>query len=162
VSAHVRQKRMSNELQIRKWMQKTDGTHNYGVDGFYDATVLISGDRAAEVAAQIIEGVSGAALVASQDEAYALRARVSEIETELARAKAAIPPKEPLKLMGTAAIRPGTGGAGLWVLNKPEEGWASFGFFVDGWNDLFRRFDVVVGEPVTDAAGQYWPAEPRR
>lgn len=153
---------MSANLQIRRYMQLANGTRNHEVDGFEDAKVIVSGERAAEVAVQIIEGVGGASLVAAQDEAYALRARVSELQAELARAKAAIPPKEPLKIMGTAAIRQGAGGAGLWVLNKPEEGWASFGFFVDGWNDLFRRFDVVVGEPVTDAAGQYWPAEPRK
>lgn len=147
-------------FEVHPWMQNADGTRNYGVDGFTDARVLVSGERAAEVAEEIVAALSGESLVRSQDEAYSLRGRVSELERELARVKAAIPPKSPQKLMGTAAIRRGENG-GLWVLNKPEEGWASFGFFVDGWDQLFRRFDLVVGDPVVDRTGQYWPAEPR-
>lgn len=153
------------ELTIHRYMADAQGHHAHGISGIEGASVLVRGERAAEVAAEL--AASAEALTAARREAdaraTALRARLEELSVELAKARAAIPPARPAELLGTACIREAPGeGRGLWVLGNAAKGWASFGFWVAGWDDLFRRFDVVIGAPITDQHGQYWPAEPRK
>lgn len=80
---------------------------------------------------------------------------------EAARLRADVPPKAPTRILGAGCLREDPNGRGLWLLSKPDTGWSAFGIRLDGWDDLFRRYDVVVGAPSTDAAGQWWPASPR-
>lgn len=76
-----------------------------------------------------------------------------------ARAKLAELAPTPRNLLGAGCVRKAMDGR-LWLLGDPEKGWSAFGFCVDDWDELFRRFNVRIGVPVQDATGQYWPAEP--
>jgi hypothetical protein len=118
------------KLEIIAWMKNANGTRNSTVEGFDDARVLVSGDRAEEVARDICIRFGS-------------------------------PPKEPVRLMGTGCVREDPAGHGLWLLSKHETGWSAFGYRLDGWDDLFRRFDVCIGAPKQDEHGQWWPAQPR-
>ena len=70
-----------------------------------------------------------------------------------------VPPTRPARLLGPGCVRFTERGE-LWVLNKRETGWSSFGYVVDGWDDLFRRFDVRVTSHGADEHGAYWIVEP--
>lgn len=70
-----------------------------------------------------------------------------------------IPPTKPRSIMGMGCIREAPGC--LWLLNTAERGWSASGVRLEGWDDLFRRWDIVVGAPKTDETGQWWPAQPR-
>lgn len=50
----------------------------------------------------------------------------------------------------------------LWMMNRAETGWASFGLCIGSWDELFRRFDAVVVEAKQDATGWYWVIESSR
>lgn len=144
----------SPSFEVHAYMPLANGTRNYGIDGFDRASVLVSGERSAEVAAEI----AGAPVALA-----GARARVAELELALAAARAAQPPKRPIALLGEGCIRQDPRDPQvLWILNQASTGWASFGFRLEGWDDLFRRYDVIVGAPQVDEHGQWWPALPRR
>lgn len=85
-----------------------------------------------------------------------LRAAAAIAETE--RLRALVPPPEPARLLGPGCIR--FRGAELWLLNKRERGWASWGVRCAGWDDLFRHYAVTITEHGVDEFGQYWLAAP--
>ncbi len=84
--------------------------------------------------------------------------RVSDLVAQIASLTAKLPPEEPAKMLGTGCVRFADGFAHL--LNNAESGWSAFGVRFRSWDELFREYDVRIGEPQTDKWGQYWPAEP--
>jgi hypothetical protein len=81
------------------------------------------------------------------------------LEALTRKLEARVPPPSPERMLGPACIRFDDRGR-LWVLNKRETGWASFGVIMDGWDDLFRRYAVRITEHSTDECGSYWMAVP--
>lgn len=72
----------------------------------------------------------------------------------------AAPPPQKARLLGPGCVR--MRDRRLWLLNKVEDGWASFGLCIETWDDLFRRFDVIVTERGEDDYGDYWRVENTR
>lgn len=70
------------------------------------------------------------------------------------------------KVKPTIANHLGEGGCarmrddGVFLLNHHHTGWSSFGFRCDDWAEFFRRFNVLLGPPVEDKWGTYWPVLP--
>lgn len=85
------------------------------------------------------------------------RARKAEDTLRVALDK--IPPPQPVSLLGHGCVRFASTGE-LWLLNKREDGFASFGVRLNGWDDLFRRYNVRITEHGTDRCGEWWTAEP--
>ena len=77
-------------------------------------------------------------------------------ETRLARAK--IPPARPARLLDVGTVRFDESGR-LWLMNKREGGWSSFGVCLDDWDNLFRQYNVKVTGHGTDATGPWWAVE---
>ena len=96
---------------------------------------------------------------------HALEARCAAAEQRAAAAKveadrlrALVPPPSPQRLLGPGCVR--FRGSELWLLNKRETGWASWGVRCAGWDDLFRCYAVMITEHGTDEHGAYWIASP--
>lgn len=142
----------ASPLTVHAWMKNADGTQNHGVRGFEEATVLVSGERAKEVATQIADYES---VIRLHEQT------IMTLNKDLNEARSKLPPKRQQTLIGEGCIRQDqtTPGA-LWLLSKAETGWAAFGFRFDGWDDLLRRFNLVIGDPIVDSHGMYWPAHP--
>lgn len=79
---------------------------------------------------------------------------IEDLRAEVQRLRAEVPPRDPVRLLGPGCVRFRDGK--LWLLNKRETGWASFGLQLSGWDDLFRRFNVVVTDRGSDAFGDFW------
>jgi hypothetical protein len=84
------------------------------------------------------------------------RARVAEIEPK-------VPPARPARIFDGGCVRQDPQDPSkLWLLSSPAKGWGAFGVRVEGgWDDLFRHYDVIVGEVGSDAAGTFWAVHPR-
>lgn len=150
--------------EITTWAERPGGgrARSFSVRG---CEILVTSDdgRDAEGAHLALELAAAAvgitarwdALVAERDAAV----RRSEAAERLARAaEQRVPPPAPQRLIGPACVR--FRGAELWLLNKREGGWASWGVRCDGWDDLFRRYAVTITEHGTDEHGAYWIAVP--
>lgn len=48
----------------------------------------------------------------------------------------------------------------LWLLNRREDGWASFGLCFASWDEVFRRFNCRVLDHGVDEAGCWWSVAP--
>lgn len=72
----------------------------------------------------------------------------------------ALHPEKPARVLGPLCVRMQSGE--LWSLNKRETGWSSSGFLVGSWDELFRRWDVIVTEQGVDRHGAYWMCEPTK
>lgn len=161
--------RPMNDEEMRPKAFRTWGAGEivrYGMKIGSDTSFSVSWQNGVRVNLHGEERAAEIAVTSLATAAMALDAALTALEIERdarARLLAAMPPKEPQRLIGTGGcVREDPKGRGLWLLNRAETGWASFGFRLDGWNDLFRRFDVVIGAPSTDEHGQWWPAEPRQ
>lgn len=88
----------------------------------------------------------------------ALRDALERQRLELERTRALIPPKVPLRIFGRGFVR-FDADKSLWLLGKRETGWSAFGFRLDSWDDLFRRYDVRVVECGADEHGSWWAVE---
>lgn len=141
--------------EIVAWPRQGDGTANAKVTWSLAGISAMVNDEPARARAAV------QALAAAGLDAMQARLRNREVEGRLERAEAALPPKEPARLLGVGCVREDPLTSSLWLLACAEKGWAAFGYRLDGWDDLFRRFDVVVGVPRTDEHGQWWPAAPR-
>ena len=108
----------------------------------------------------VAERLAGTAvrLAADTDRQRATEARVAVLEVALRDAQARIPPKNPIWLMGPGWIRFDERG-GMWVLSSGEKGWAAFGYRLEGWDDLFRRYAVHVTAHGVDETGMWWQIE---
>ena len=82
---------------------------------------------------------------------------VESLRAEVQRLRAEVPPRKPVRLLGPGCVRFRDGE--LWLLNKRETGWGSFGLQLAGWDDLFRRFNAVVIEHGSDAFGEFWTVD---
>jgi hypothetical protein len=132
-----------------------------------NVSVLVRSDngneRAAEYAAQLADHATAIAaaelrVAAYRSENVSLSRTIGGLEAECATLRAKVRElkgETPTTLMGPGTVR-FTRGGDLWILNKRETGWASFGFRLDGWDELFRRFKVVVTEHGVDEHGAYW------
>lgn len=89
-------------------------------------------------------------LASASDVIATLRLEVSEL-----RAKA--PPVRQVRLLGPGVVR--MRGREIWLLNRAEGGWASFGVRVESWDDLFRRYDVRVTAHGRDETSEFWVVE---
>jgi hypothetical protein len=85
-----------------------------------------------------------------------LKARVAKQDAELAALRLRVQP-DPVRLLGAGCIRFRDGE--LWLLNRRQEGWSSFGIRCDGWDDLFRRYNVHVTSTGSDMWGEWWEVE---
>lgn len=82
--------------------------------------------------------------------ATVLRDTIADLRGKITEQKA-----EPARIMGEGCVRFSTTGE-LWILNRREGGFSSFGFRCESWDELFRRFDVRVTSSGTDEHGAYW------
>ena len=149
---------------VHVFAQQADGSrirtfHVSGID------VQVRGDRehddAAEALASSLQAAAQDAVrgwKALEERCAAAEARASELESEAIRLRALVPPPAPVRVLGPCCVRFWDGG--LYLLNRRERGWASWGVRCAGWDDLFRRYAVVITEHGTDEHGAYWVAAP--
>lgn len=90
-------------------------------------------------------------LASAHDVIAKLRAEVSEL-------RPLVPTGKPARMLGPGCVR--MRGREIWLLNKQETGWASFGVRVESWDELFRRFDVRVTDHGVDETSEFWRVEP--
>ena len=85
---------------------------------------------------------------------------VARLRAENRDLRAELPPKKPARLLaeGTVRMRDGR----IWLLGNRSKGWGSFGFLLESWDDLFRRYDVIVTGYGEDEAGAYWTVDNTR
>lgn len=103
-------------------------------------------------------GAVVARMLEAESHAHRLAAENDRLKMQL---KAAQHPPPPARLLGRGCVRFDTDGQ-LWMMNRAETGWASFGLCIGSWDELFRRFDAVVVEAKQDATGWYWVIESSR
>jgi hypothetical protein len=126
-------------------------------DGF-DVEVQVShysADRN-DAVLQVAKDISNAGALLERLHKTEKLLRQQEEETRLARAK--VPPAQPMRLLDVGTVRFDESGR-LWVMNKRESGWASFGICLDDWDNLFRQFNVKVTGHGVDGNGPWWAIE---
>lgn len=97
------------------------------------------------------------------DELSNYRETAAALMTELAAAKKPVVARK-MRLMGPAHVRMSPRGDGrIFMLNKregkPSRGFGEFGFEFDGWDSLFRTWNVVVIGHGTDEHGEFWEVD---
>lgn len=116
-------------------------------------------ERVLEVARAMADA---AAMLERAERAEKALARVERLlerqEAETRSARARLPPARPARLFGPGFVRFDSAGQ-IWILSRREDGWASFGVMCDGWDDLFRRYDVKVTSHGVDKDGPWWAVE---
>lgn len=144
---------MSAARPITAFAQKGDGRRNrsFEIDG---CTVLVTpGNATDEEAAAVTERL------ADLDEQLLLaRAAYTGANAALGVALSQIPPKRPARMLGPGCVRFLNGR--LFLLNRRERGFGEFGVECDGWDDLFRRFDLKVTTHGEDKHGAWWEVVP--
>ncbi len=85
---------------------------------------------------------------------------VDKLSAENRELRASAPPVNAVRLLGPGVVR--FREREVWLLNSAAKGWASFGVRCDGWDDLFRRYDVRVVGHDSDETGEYWLVENNR
>ena len=83
--------------------------------------------------------------------------QVDRLAAENRDLRASMPPVRAARLLGPGVVR--FRDREVWLLNRAETGWASFGVRCDGWDDLFRRYDVRVTKHGRDETGEFWIVE---
>lgn len=153
-------------LEIVEWNERPSGgrARSFRVRGC-EVMVTPSSDEEDDDGARLVVELAAAAvgitarwdtLIAERDAARRLAAE--RLDRALA-AERRIPPPTPARMLGPACVRFDERGQ-LWLLNKRESGWSSWGVVCDGWDDLFRRYAVVITGHGTDEHGLWWTAEP--
>lgn len=127
--------------EITTYMRGPNGGcgRSFEIDG---VTVLVRGHSDDERGSAVAEFLASAPRV------------VETLRAEVQRLRVAVPPADPVRLLGPGCVRFRDGK--LWLLNRAEDGWSSFGVQLKGWDDLFRRFNVAVVEHGRDAFGDFW------
>lgn len=111
---------------------------------------LIDADaRIAEIEARCEVRVASAEREAKTERTLAQQAIA---ERDEARSKV---PAVKRRLFGEGTVRFDEYGK-LWLMDKREQGWGSFGLHFDSWDELFRQFDVRVTRHGSDDAGPWW------
>lgn len=128
--------------EVHEYMRRPDGSRNrsFEVEG---VKVLVEGHEDDDHAKSVAEFLASAHEV------------TEHLRTEVQRLRAEVPPKSPVRMLGTGCVRMRDGQ--IYLLNRQEGGWSEFALQMESWDDLFRRFNVVVGKRGTDAFGDYWP-----
>jgi hypothetical protein len=154
--------------EITTWAELPGGGHRRGfqIRGCNVQVTPSGSGRDADAAQLAVELAAAAvgitarwdALVAERDASRRLAA--ARLDRVVA-AEQRIPPPAPARLLGTACVRFDDRGR-PWLLNKRESGWSSWGVVCDGWDDMFRRYAVVITAHGTDEHGPWWTAEPAR
>ncbi len=85
---------------------------------------------------------------------------VERLREENRDLRAELPPSKPARLLAPGVVRMRDGR--VWLLGNRAKGWASFGFLLESWDDLFRRYNVVVTGSGRDEAGDFWTVENAR
>lgn len=130
--------------EIHTYMPTVHGrSRAFHVDG---VRVLVEGHEDDERAKSVAEHLAGA-----HDLIEALQLQVTAL-------RRVVPPKTPARLLGPGVVR--MRDRELWILNRAEDGWSSFGFRAGSWDDLFRRFDVIVTGHGHDETSEFWRVEP--
>lgn len=88
---------------------------------------------------------------------HAVKSAHKDRELRLA-AEAKIAPPQPVRLMGVGCVRFDSEGR-LYLCSSREKGWAAFAIWLDGWDELFRRYDVRVTAHGQDEHGLWWSVE---
>lgn len=134
--------------------EREDGRRNVGVR-WPGVSIMV------EHASDDPEGVA-AALARMPGDLAAAECAIATLERELAATRAKVPPARPAQVFDGGCVRQDPANpAQLWLLSKPETGWSAFGVRVESWDELFRRFDVIVDAPEHDGAGMFWRVHPR-
>ncbi len=157
---------VTNEVSAERVVTYGSGAAEFATGDFRVSVRHANDDKhpgATEYAAQLADHataitVANFRVAAFLNENTALRRTVEDLEGKVASLRAQVRElkgETPTTLMGPGTVR-FTRAGDLWILNKRETGWASFGFRLDGWDELFRRFKVVVTEHGVDEHGAYW------
>jgi hypothetical protein len=129
--------------EIHTYMQTSQGrSRAFVID---DVKVLVSGHEDDDRAKAVAEHLASA------------HDMIEVLQLQVTALRRVVPPKAPAKILGPGVVR--MRDRELWILNRADEGWASFGFRAGSWDDLFRRFDVVVTGHGHDETGEFWRVE---
>lgn len=153
--------RASNEMfcvpfgEVTEFMPGGDGRPAYGID-WGGPSALVKSTEADDAAVAAYLARAPAAIMAHEQ-------TIAKLERDLSAARALVP-KRKTRLLGPGCVRQDPHHPErLWLLNTQHKGWASFGIVVEGgWDELFRRFDVIVSDPDRDTHGMYWMVRPRK
>ena len=86
------------------------------------------------------------------------RETTERLRAEVQKLRALVP-DDSARLLGPGCVRMRDGK--IWLLNRADSGWASWGVQCSSWDDLFRRFNVIVTEKRTDSTGEFWVVVPQ-
>lgn len=114
--------------------------------------------RVAGMTIPLVRGGLSKALLPPSEASVSASETLEQQRLELERTRALVPPKAPLRIFGRGFVR-FDADKSLWLLGKREAGWSAFGFRLDSWDDLFRRYDVRVVECGADEHGSWWAVE---
>ncbi len=140
---------LNGDVEIIRWGSASGHVQMRAVhfEGGPRFNVVCDTQRATDVAAETMAALPGmvAALIGEVDRLRAEVAKHPEVKT---------------RLLGVGCVRQRDGR--LWLLNRADGGWSSFGMCIESWDELLRVYDVTVGDPKVDEHGQWWPVKPRR
>jgi hypothetical protein len=144
---------------------ETYGVTTYGVPGSAGRASSFSVDgcevlvRPVETAGDGTETAFGIAcgLARARAEIHRMKEELSTAASEIANLRAKVTPPRGARLLGKGCVRFRNGHP--IILNSRKEGWSAFGFEVESWDDLFRRWDVAVTCHGSDEVGEWWEVE---
>lgn len=151
---------MAKDIEITAYADCGNGRNrSFKVRG---VTVLITpagaddDETAAEIARQLAASAGGIErrYLTLEKRIAQQTARAEAAEEEMVTLRALVPPKSPPRLTGPGCVR--FNGTEMWLLNKRETGWSSWGVMVADWDDLFRRYNVRVTGHGTDEHGPWF------
>lgn len=159
---------MTDNACVKQYGPKANGArtarfHVSGDSGEVEVQVLHYSEDMNERVLEVARAMADAAATlerAERAERALLRVEklleLQEAKTRSMREK--LPPAKPARLFGPGFVRFDAAGQ-LWILSRREDGWASFGVMCDGWDDVFRRYDVRVTSHGADDCGPWWCVE---
>lgn len=127
----------------------------FDVEGIKVSVTHWDGERNDDCVKLATELSDRAELIARLDQA---KKACALLAAEVKVARSQIPPKSPARLLCGGIVRVDEKGF-PWVMNKEATGWASFGVRCDGWEDLFRRFDIRITSHGSDECSAFWRFE---
>lgn len=141
--------------EVTAYMPGGDERRAYGVSWGGPSAMVKSSEADDEKIAAWLARAPGL-VMSYEQEIKLLNAKLREL-------RAAHPPRK-VALLGDGCVRQDPKDpARLWLLNTAAKGWSAFGVIIDGgWDELFRKYDVIVSAPATDKHGQYWTVSPRK
>lgn len=151
--------------EVHTFAPQADGTRirEFRVDGIRVQVQATDRDldHTAEALAESLNGAARDVVRrwhALESRCSAAEARAAAATREAEQLRQQVPPPAPQRLLGPGCVR--FRGTELYLLSKRDTGWSSWGVRCAGWDDLFRRYAVVITEHGTDEHGAYWIAAP--